>query len=491
MNIKIPALLFSGLLSFSTLFSAASLANNFHSANELPDLGASALTVLSIEKEKKLGEIIYDQLRGQTAVLHDPLVHEYINSLGNRLVAHSQDVNFPFTFFTVNSPDINAFAFYGGYIGVHTGLVASAETESQLASVLAHEIAHVTQRHLARRKQAASQQSNMTLAGIVGSILLAAINPQAMIGALMATTASAQQSMINYTRGNEQEADNIGMNVLATAGYDPYAAAEFFSKLQEQQRYKTKQFPFLVTHPLADSRVTDAKLRAQQYEKRFYADSLDFLLINARILARYIYDKDKVVAIFKDKVKQSKGNKLYAAKYGLALALLDTGDIEGSESLLTELDKLSPNSLYILDTLSDIYISKKQPDKIIEKLTYAYQLRPNNSVVTLNFANVLIEAKKTSKATQILEYYLLSKPNDYLAMQLLKSAYKQAENTARYHTANAELAALRADYRTAIESIDRALMSMTAEDKAEVSRLEALKIKYRTRQKYIKNIKGV
>ncbi|NVK25863.1 MAG: M48 family metallopeptidase, partial [Gammaproteobacteria bacterium] len=441
--------------------------------------------------EKRLGEIIYDQLRGQTAVLNDPLIHEYINSLGNRLVAHSQDVKFPFTFFTINSPDINAFAFYGGHIGVHTGLIATAETESQLASVLAHEIAHVTQRHLARRKQAASQQSNMTLAGIVGSILLAAVNPQAMIGALMATTASAQQSMINYTRGNEQEADNIGMNVLATAGFDPYASAEFFAKLQEQQRYKTKQFPFLVTHPLADSRVTDARLRAQQYEKRFYADSLDFLLINARILARYIYDKDQAVELFQEKVKQERGNKLYAAKYGLALAYLDRDELKASEKILKELDELSPNSLYVLDALSDVHIGKKQPEKYLEKLAYAYQLRPNNSVVTLNYANVLLEAKKTDKATQILEYYLLSKPNDYLAMQLLRSAYKQAEKTARYHTTSAELAALRADYRAAIQSVDLALMSMTSDDKAEVARLEALKIEYRTRQRYIKNIKGV
>ena len=491
MTFKTPPFLTSCCISFTILLSAYSFADTYSSANQLPDLGASALTVLSIDKEKTLGKIIHAQLQGQTAVLHDPLIDEYVNSLGNRLVAHSQDVKFPFTFFTVNSPDINAFAFYGGYIGIHTGLIASAETESQLASVFAHEIAHVTQRHLARRKQAASQQSNITLAGIVGSILLAAINPQAMLGGLMATTASAQQTMINYTRGNEQEADNIGMNVLSTAGFDPYAAAEFFSKLQEKQRYKTKPFPFLVTHPLPDSRVTDARLRAQQYEKQFYSDSLDFLLINARILARYIDDEEQVVEMFEQRKKNSRGNKLYAAKYGLALALLENKKVNESEKILIELEKLSPNSLYILDTLSDVYIAKKQPEKILNKLAHAYQLRPNNSVVTLNYANVLIEAKQEQKAIQVLEYFLLSKPDSYLAMQLLKSAYKVSENTARYHTTNAELAALRADYRVAVESIDRALMSLTEEDKAEVARLEALKIEYRTRQKYLRNIKEI
>jgi len=475
----------AGSISFSLFFTASSFASN-----DLPDLGASALTVLSIEKEKQLGEIIFNGLQGRASLLYDPLVMEYVNSLGNKLVAHSQDVKFPFTFFTINSPDINAFAFYGGYVGVHTGLIASAETESQLASVLAHEISHVTQRHLARRKEASAQNSNMTLAGIVGSILLAAVNPQAMMASLMVTTAGAQQAMINYTRGNEQEADNIGMNILATAGFDPYAAAEFFGKLQEQQRYQTKLAPFLITHPLADSRVTDAKLRAQQYTKKFYADSLDFLLMRARILARYIYDKDHVVEIFKDQVKKQRGNKLFASQYGLALAYLDTGELTLADKQLEELEKLSANNLYILDAQSDLYIAKEKPDEILEKLTYAYQLRPNNSVVTLNYANVLIKNNQAKKAIRILEYYLLSKPTDFLATQLLRDAYKIDDNMARYHITTAELAALRSDYRSAIKSADLALTVLTADQTAEVKRIEALKIKYRARDKYIKNIKG-
>lgn len=490
---KLAVTLSSIVLSTSFLFSANALSNPYYNsnANELPDLGASALTVLSIEKEKKLGEIIYNQLQGQTAVLHDPLIREYINSLGNRLVAHSQDVKFPFTFFTINNPEINAFAFYGGYIGVHTGLIANAETESQLASVLAHEIAHITQRHLARRKEAATRRSPLTLAGVIGSILLAAVNPQLMMASMMATTASSQQAMINFTRSNEQEADHIGMNVLATAGFDPYAAAEFFAKLQEKQRYMNKSFPFLITHPLANNRVTDARLRAQQYEKKFFADSLDFLLINARIQGRYHNDSKNLVPLLRDKVKQSKGNRQYAAKYALAIALLDSKQLKEAEKLLDELKTFSPDSLYLLDTYSDLYIAQERPEQYLEELKHAYQLRPNNSVVTLNYANVLMAAKKTEKAIQILEYYLLMKPYDYIAMNLLRSAYKDAENDTRYHITTAELAALRADYVNAISAIERALMSMTEEDRAEVARLEALKIKYRTRQKYIRNIKGV
>ena len=482
---KIISIFLSSSISFSIFFVASASANN-----NLPDLGASALTVLSIEKEKQLGEIIFNQLQGRTSFLYDPLVIEYVNSLGNKLVAHSQDVKFPFTFFTVNSPDINAFAFYGGYIGVHTGLIANSETESQLASVLGHEIAHVTQRHLARRKEASAQNSSLTLAGVIGSILLAAVSPQAMVASMMATTAGSQQAMINYTRGNEQEADNIGMNILANAGFDPYAAAEFFGKLQEQQRYQTKLAPFLITHPLADSRVTDSKLRAQQYTKKFYPDSIDFLLMRSRILARYIYNKDDVVEIFEDVVKKQQGNRKFASQYGLALAYLDTGKLLLAKKLLEALELMSPNNLYILDAQSDLYIALKKPGNILEKLTYAYQLRPNNSVVTLNYANVLIKNNDAKKAIRILEYYLLSKPTDFLATQLLRDAFKLDENMVRYHITTAELAALSSDYRGAIKSADLALTVLTSDQTAEVKRIEALKIKYRDRDKYIKNIKG-
>lgn len=474
----------SAVLTIGLLFSAQ------HHANELPDLGASALTVLSIEKEKRLGSLMYSELRGQAAVLYDPLVDEYLNSLGNRLVAHANDVNFPFTFFTVNSPEINAFAFYGGHIGTHTGLITAAETESQLASVLAHEIAHVTQRHLARRQQAANQSTPLTLAGIVGSILLAAINPEAMIAGVMATQAGAQQNMINYTRHNEMEADNIGMNTLANAGFDPAAAAQFFAKLQDEFRYKSRYPAFLLTHPLPDSRVTDARLRAHQYEKRFYTDSLEFLLTKARIKARWTYDKEEAIGLFEQEVKNSHGNRLFASQYGLALAYLDNNKLEQAERLLLKLEELAPDNLYLLDTFSDLYIAKKTPEVAQQKLAQAYQLRPNNAVVTLNYANVAIENKQPEKAIQLLEYYLLEKPNSYLATQILREAYKQAKNMAKYHSTGAELYALISQYRQAIKSADLALAQLGVDDRAEVSRLEALKIQYRQKLSYVEKLKG-
>ena len=459
-------------------------------ANDLPDLGASALTVLSIEKEKRLGDVLFNEMRGHAGVLKDPLTQEYLNTLGNRLVAHANDVKFPFTFFAIHSNDINAFAFYGGHIGIHTGLIAEADTESQLASVIGHEIAHVTQRHLARRQQAAAQQTPLTLAGIVGSILLTAINPQAALAGVMATSAGASQSSINFTRQNEQEADNVGMNILADAGYDPYAAGEFFAKLQAEFRYKTKPPQFLVTHPLPESRVTDARLRAHQFERRFYSDSLDFLLLKHRILARYTYDPDIVVEYYEDLVTKLKGNKLFAAQYGLALAYVDNEFFDKAEKLLDQLSQQAPNNLFILDTFSDLYTAKKDFKTALDKLGHAYQLRPNNSVVTLNFANVAIASGNYEKAIKLLEYFLLTKPDDLIAHELLRQAYNKTKNMAKYHATGAEYFALVSNYTKAIQSADLALSTLNPENTSEISRLEALKIQFRQRMKYMQKIKG-
>lgn len=488
---KLQPLMTSVLGSLILLSASKSMALE----NDLPDLGASALSTLSIEKEQKLGAIIYEQLRGQTSVLQDPLTLEYINDLGNKLVSNAQSVRFPFTFFAVNNNQINAFAFYGGYIGIHSGLIAKANTESQLASVLAHEIAHVTQRHIARSKEATNSRSPLTLAGIVGSILLAAVNPQMMMATMMATTAGTQQAIINFTRSNEQEADSIGMNILADSGYDPYAASEFFSVLLEQNRYRTSITPFLLTHPMSDSRVTDARLRAQQYEKQFYTDSLEFTLVKARIKGRFLADSqayvsDKNFEQLANQINKAQGNKKFGLQYELLLRLVDNKKYSEAVELWGELNEIAPNNLFLLDTYTDLMIGMEKPEMAISLLEQAYKLKPNNSVVTLNYANALLAANMNKKAIQLLEYFLLVKPNDLLATQILAEAYKADNNMYRHFVARGEMFALFARYNEAIKEMDRALALLGKTDNAEINRIQALKYQYRSRQQYIKDIKG-
>lgn len=486
----IKSVISGAIVSTLIVASANSMAND----NGLPDLGTSALTALSIEKEKRLGEVIYEQFRGNANILHDPLVKEYINDLGNRLVAHADDVKFPFTFFVVNEPSINAFAFYGGHIGIQSGLIDAAETESQLASVLAHEIAHVTQRHIARRKQAANENAPLTLAGFIGAILLAAVSPQAVMASLMATSAGSQQAMINHTRSNEMEADRIGMNILVNSGYDPAASAEFFEKLQEQIRYKTKLPPFLVTHPLPDSRVSDARLRAMQYERKFYSDNIDFLLIKARVRARFVtnYSKEDLKSEIKDlnnRIAKASAIRKFALQYELLLRLVDSKQFDKATDLYSQMVEKAPNNMFLLDTYTDLMTASKQYDKAISKLKKAYELKPNNSIVTLNLANTYLEAESYQQAIELLEYYLIGKPNDFLATQMLMEAYNKVKNMAKYNSTKAELYALMARYGEAIGLADKAMSFLGKNDNTEISRLQALKRQYRERLNYIQDLK--
>lgn len=251
-------------------------------------------------------------------------------------------------FFWINNKDINAFAFYGGHVGVHTGLIAQSDNESQLASVIGHEIAHVTQRHLARRVQNAQDNSALTIAGLITGILATVVAPDAGIAILSASQTQSSLNQLTHSRKAEQEADRFGMNTLYKAGFDPNAASEFLTKLSDQIRFKNKPPAFLLTHPLPDSRVSDVRLRAQQFEKKHYSSSLSYALAKSRVLARYYYTDDTAVAFFQNQLQQSQELDKRAIKYGLAIALLDTKQYQESGKLLDELLAKEPKQLVLL-----------------------------------------------------------------------------------------------------------------------------------------------
>lgn len=196
-------------------------------ADTLPDMGTSAGSTLSIGQEMQMGDFYVRQLRGSAPLINDPLLVQYINTLGMRLVSHADSVKTPFHFFLINNDEINAFAFFGGNVVLHSALFRYADNESQLASVMAHEISHVTQRHLARAMEDQKRSAPLTWVGALGSILLAMASPQAGMAALTGTLAGTRQGMISFTQQNEQEADRIGIQVLQRAGFDPQAMPSF------------------------------------------------------------------------------------------------------------------------------------------------------------------------------------------------------------------------------------------------------------------------
>ena len=461
------------------LLAAATLWLPCSASADLPDLGGNAFSTISPEKEKQLGDVMMRQTRGSLPMVYDPLLDEYINSLGNRLVARASDVKFPFKFYWVNDKNINAFATLGGNVTSHTGTLAVADNESEFASVMAHEIAHVTQRHIARFVEAQSQKAPLTLAGILGAIVLATVSPDAGVAAMMATQGAAQQSAINFTRANEQEADRIGMQIMAEAGFDPYAVPNFFRKLTEQSRFINQQLSFLQTHPLSQSRVSDTRLRAEQFQRQFVPDSQDFTLSKARVLARYHYSKQDAETVFKKMLKEPGGNTK-ANQYGLAVALLDNGNLDGARKLIEQLLEKDEHNLYYVDVYTDILLAQKQYQLCLDMLEQQYLLRPNNQVVTLNYANAALQSGANRLAIHLLKNLLYYKNDNMLAYDLLSEAYKAVGDFAKFYEARADLSYQQANYPKAIDDLNEALNYLQPDEKLENRRLEAKKRQLQT-----------
>lgn len=310
----------------------------------LPDIGASASQVLSPQQEREIGEQMMRYFRGIARIIDDPIAQGYIEDLGFRLVAHSERPQDPFTFFIVRANQVNAFAAPGGFIGVHSGLILTAETEDELAAVLAHEIAHVTQRHIVRRFESASKANLPIALAMIGALVAASGSNNASAGdvaqaAVVGGTALMQQNVINFTRANEYEADWIGMRTLARAGFEPEAMASFFGRMGRLHRAFGESLPeYLRTHPVTTTRIAEARARAAQLETvPMRADQLRFLLVRERLRVLGAEQPMALVARYRDDLAAGRIALDPQIRYGKALALTRAGRPEEALALLEPL----------------------------------------------------------------------------------------------------------------------------------------------------------
>ncbi len=426
-------------------------------AQDLPNIGTAAAGTLTIAEELQYGDAYMRMLRNNLPLVNDPVLKEYISALGHQLVANANDVKTPFQFNLVRDRQVNAFAFFGGYVVANTGLFLHANSESELASVFSHEIAHVTQRHLARRMEDEARRTPLTVAALVGSILLAVASPEAGIAAINATAAGSIQAGINYTRSNEEEADRFGIATLARAGFDPQGMPLFFGHLAEQYRYSSTPPPMLLTHPLPQSRITDSRNRAQTYPAVSLPVALNFHLAKSRVVARYAnISSDAALDWFERRLKNATPQVKPALEYGQALVYLDNDKIEQAATILQRLLKADSNNNFYLDAMSDLYIHQKQYQTALTMLQNALTTKPNNSVLTINYANVLLEANQLDESIRVLQRYTHANPDDPNGWQLLSNANSKAGHEAEQLAARAELFALRADWNNAIKDYTRA-----------------------------------
>lgn len=441
------------LLSFTAFTGVAQQSDK----NKLPEIGASAASVLSLDKERQIGDIMMRQLRASQPIINDPVLIEFINNLGNKLIKNAQDVNYRFEFFLINKKEINAFAFFGGHVAVHSSLITLADDESELASVLAHEISHVTQRHLARRLEAQKRSQPLTTAGMISGVLLALVNPTVGFAALSTSMAASQQMSINYTRNNEKEADRVGIALLANSGFDPTGAPKFFNKLAEIYRYASKPPAMLLTHPLPNSRISDARTRAQNYPYVQLPPNLDFELAKSRIIARYQGNTKDNITLFKSQLDKKSYRLKAAAEYGLAISYFENKQYTQAEKILKSLLTTNQKNLFYIDVLSDVYVQTKQFKQALSILSKLNLLMPNNQIVTLNYANVLIEAGQLNKAEELLNDFLLIQNNNFIAYDLLTTVYAKQKKFSSMHANKAEVYALLGAYPRAIDELQTAI----------------------------------
>jgi predicted Zn-dependent protease len=440
--------------------------------NELPDIGTAAATTLSIDKEIQYGEAYMRAMRATQPITQDPVLSEYISTLGHRIVASADSVRTPFNFFLITNNEINAAAFLGGYVKVHTGLFLYAESESELASVLAHEVAHVTQRHIARSIENSASSQNLSVAGVIGSVLLGIANPVAGIAALHTTIAASAQNSINYTRQNEFEADRIGLQTLYRAGFEAQGMGEFFGRLADKYRYANQKTEMLQTHPLPDTRVNEARARAAQFPNRYVPPGFDFQLAKARIQVRYSHmNAQGALSYFENQLSNRTFKIEDAALYGKALALFGLKRFSESRTIIDALSATYSNNLFILDTLSDLDLAQDAVQPAIERLESANELYPDNVVVVMNLAAAYSQAKQYQKAADLLDLYTRRHPDYSLAWRELSEYRGRLGQSAEASTSRAEYLALRANYSRAIEELRSA--SNLTESKLDRTRIDA------------------
>src|SRR5712692_397897 len=290
-------------------------------AQALPELGDTSGALLSPYLERKIGEQAMQEIRQRDQrFLDDPELTEYVNEIGRRIVAASPEARQDFEFFLVRDNTINAFAMPGGFVGVHTGLLLAAQTESELAGVLAHEVAHVTQHHIARLLGKQEQMSIPMLAAVVLGLLAARSNPDLTQAVIAGAGATSIQSQLNYTRDFEREADRIGFQFLQQAGFDVGGMGSFFERMQKSTRlYENNAPAYLRTHPLTSERIADMQNRAQTAAYKQAPDSIEFSLARAKLSAEQGPPRE-AVAHFGELVREHRYANEAGARYGLASA---------------------------------------------------------------------------------------------------------------------------------------------------------------------------
>lgn len=448
-------------------------------ADTLPDLGDFSQATLSPAQERGIGFNIMRQIRQSPTFLDDSEVSDYLNQVGYRLVAVSPDTRQDFHFFPLQDNSVNAFALPGGYVGVHSGLILTAQSESELAAVMAHEVAHVTQRHIARMVAAQEKQGMISLAAIALAILAARSNPQAAAGAIAASQAQALSNQLAFSRDNERDADRVGVQILERAGFDMHAMPIFLDRLQRSTRSLETGAPsYMRTHPITYERIADVQGRIYDLPFRQVPDSLEFHLVRAKLRAMQKEPRE-AVAYFDELVSERKFANETAARYGLITALLRAREFARAAREIKLLPQAVDSHPMLALLQGRILAGSGKTQPAIDWYRKQLIAFPNQRALVYALAQTLLDAKRPVDANAVIDARLQQDPDDGRLYEMQAIAYSALGQNMMKHRSLAESYVSQGNIRLAMEHLQLALKNNNG-DFYEVSGIEARLSQLRT-----------
>ena len=426
-------------------------------AADLPDLGEVSRQYFSDQEEQALGRAIMHDVYADPRYLDDPEIETYLNQLGYKLVEVSTRNQREFNFFVVDDPSINAFAMPGGNIGVHTGLLLAAQSESELASVVGHEIAHVTQNHIARMIASQSQSQWPTMAALALALLAARSNPNVASAAIASTQAYSIQNQLNYSRDYEREADRLGYDMLTRGGFDPRGMSGFFNRLERANRFYDSSAPaYLRTHPLTTDRISDMQSRSETAPYQQVADSLDFQLVRARLRAQENSPADAVLAA-RNALKDKRYSSETAARYGLVTALVRARQFKEAEAEVQKLLSGKPTHPMIQRLAAHTALAAGTPALALQRYQAGGEAHPGYRPLQYGHIEALLAAGRSQDALTRVDRQLALYPLDRRLWRLAAQTHAQLGHRLLSHRAQAEASALSGNLVAAIEQISLGL----------------------------------
>ena len=405
-----------------------------HNIN-VPKIGDTSSRFMSIAQENKLGGIIYSQILGSFNLINDPLITSYIQMLGNRLLISDYNSPIKYKFLVANNPSINAFAAPGGVIVINSGLIRKTKTEAELASVLAHEIAHVKARHLSRMHEESSKVNISSALSVLATVIAATYSTDSVAKTLITTENVKASRLTDFIRANEKEADRIAINILVNANINPMAMSDFFRTLQKENN-DSGALEFLRTHPLTKNRIIETERLASKYKGNFTNDSFAYQFTSAKISIKRLDTKNFVSQyLYRPEITKKSPSKI-VDDYAFGLALIKEKKYDKSEKVLKNLLKIlsDKNELYIIKNyisiaLAEIYIKKnnfKEAVILLESLNYIY---PTDPTILYYLSSSYMKNKQYKEVINKLIPYVVEHKDHRLMLKISEAGYKLKERS--------------------------------------------------------------